>query len=79
MLKIHADTVTLFTNAPPAFDYAQNREEGVENGARLLTCPVLTLHFQVRRNHGGLYWATTDKAQAVRLRRSRPYIAPETH
>jgi hypothetical protein len=71
------DTITLITNAPASYDYPQNREASVENGARFLTCPVLTLHFQIRRNHSGLYWATTDRDQAVRLRRSFPYVPAE--
>ena len=78
-MRNQTDTVTLLTNAPPEYDYVQNREEGVENGARLLTCPVLTLHFQIRRNHSGLYWATTDREQAVQLRRSSPYTPAESN
>lgn len=70
--------VTLFTNAPPSYDYPQNVDAGDVRGARVLDCPKQTVEYQIGRNRSGLYWATTDIEKAAELRTSFPYEPPRS-
>lgn len=71
--------VTLFTNAPPAYDYPTTVSAGTIVGCRVLDCPDnVAATYQIHRNESGLFWATSDIEVAAEMRSRFPYTEEVT-
>ena len=71
-------TVALYTNAPPSYEYG-GIEAGFLEGCRVVDLPVKLLEMQIERARSGLYWATIDIEKAAELRTSFPIKDGDRH